>query len=47
MQYTHNTVMLETTVKLSIETKQRLSDIGKKGMTYDAIINYLISRQVE
>lgn len=45
MQYTHNTIMLETTVKLSTKTKQRLLDIGKKGMTYDEIINYLISRQ--
>lgn len=36
--------MLDTAVKLSTYTKQRLSDMGKKGMTYDEIINYLISK---
>ena len=44
MQYTCNTDMLETTIKLSIKTKQRLSNLGKKGMTFDEIINHLLDQ---
>lgn len=44
MPYTCNTDMLETTVKLSTKTKQRLSDVGKKGMTFDQIINHLLDQ---
>ena len=32
-----------TTIKLTFETKSRLSDLGKKGMTYEQIINNLIT----
>jgi predicted DNA-binding protein len=28
----------ETTIKLSRETKKRLDDLGKKGMTYEEVI---------
>jgi hypothetical protein len=31
-----------TTVALDIETVQRLKDIGKKGETYDDIVNALL-----
>lgn len=35
--------MKVTTIKLTFETKQKLSDLGKKGMTYEQIINNLIT----
>jgi len=34
--------MFQTTIKLSDKTKQRLSDHGKKGMTYDEIVNVIL-----
>jgi len=37
--------MSQTTIKLSGKTKQRLSDQGKKGMTYDDIVNVILDRQ--
>jgi len=37
--------MQNTTIKLSDKTKQRLSDQGKKGMTYDEILNVILDRQ--
>lgn len=37
--------MSHTTIKLSDTTKQRLSDHGKKGMTYDDIINVILDRE--
>ena len=37
--------MSKTTIKLSGETKQRLTDQGKKGMTYDEIVNIILDRQ--
>ena len=37
--------MSKTTIKLSSETKQRLTDQGKKGMTYDEIVNVILDRQ--
>ncbi len=37
--------MSKTTIKLSDETKQRLTDQGKKGMTYDDIVNVILDRQ--
>ena len=36
--------MSQTTIKLSDKTKQRLSDHGKKGMTYDDIVNVILDR---
>jgi len=36
--------MVQTTIKLSKETKKRLDDLGKKGMTYEEIILDLISK---
>jgi len=36
--------MLDTTIRLSVDTRQKLFDLGKKGMTYDEIINQLISK---
>lgn len=35
--------MSQTTIKLSKETKKRLEDLGKKGMTYEDIIINLMS----
>ena len=37
--------MFQTTIKLSDKTKQRLTDHGKKGMTYDDIVNVILDRQ--
>jgi len=37
--------VLETTIKLSEETKRRLSDLGKKGMTYEEIVKNLLLKQ--
>jgi len=37
--------MSQTTIKLSDKTKQRLTDHGKKGMTYDEIVNVILDRQ--
>jgi len=37
--------MQNATIKLSDKTKQRLSDQGKKGMTYDEILNVILDRQ--
>jgi predicted DNA-binding protein len=36
--------VVQTTIKLSKETKRRLDDLGKKGMTYEEIILNLISK---
>ena len=35
-----------TTIALSMETRDRLKDLGKKGETYDTIINRLIDLSV-
>jgi len=36
--------MFQTTIKLSGKTKQRLSDQGKKGMSYDEIVNDILDK---
>ena len=35
-----------TTIALSMETRDRLKDLGKKGETYDTIINRLIDLSI-
>lgn len=37
--------MTQATIKLSKETKDRLADIGKKGMTYEEIILTLLPKE--
>ena len=37
--------MFQTSIKLSDKTKQRLTDQGTKGMTYDEIVNVILDRQ--
>jgi len=37
--------MVQTTIKLSKETKKRLDEFGKKGMTYEEIIINLMSKE--
>ncbi len=37
--------VLQTTIKLSHKTKQRLSDQGTKGMSYDEIVNSILDNQ--
>ena len=37
--------MVQTTIKLSKETKNRLDELGKKGMNYEEIILDLMSKE--
>ena len=36
--------MNNTTIAISFDTKQRLSNLGSKGMTYDQILNELLKQ---
>ena len=38
---------MATTITLSEHTKNRLNEVGRKGSSYDEIVNYLISYFVE
>lgn len=37
-----NTVLAKTSIQIEEETRDKLKDIGKKGESYDTIINRLL-----
>jgi len=37
--------MEETTIRITVETRDRLKKLGKKGETYDKIIRRLLDKQ--